>query len=170
MTVQQEDRTTEVWESTIPGVTWVTVTDRRGAERSVKVSGGGRLRIRVVDREYTEDAILNEASNPFTNGTLRRIDNMPAEGLSAEEELASGFFTDAVMVHLLEKQDMEFLAAIDDMPERGVRMLKAYVVTHPAEANLDQSAVLDQVIKEKFTVEGVMPSTAEILIRDGEDV
>lgn len=156
------ERLVEVWESTIPGTTWVTITDRRGADRSVKVPGGGRLRIRTVDREYTEDSILKEESNPFTNGTLRKVDGGT---MTPEQEIAAGYFTEPAMLHLLAKKDMEFLDAIDQLPERGVRMLKSYITDHRTSANVEQAATVDQVIEEKFTIQAVMPSTAEILER-----
>lgn len=153
----------EVWETTIPGAVWVTVANRRGEEKQVKVgpSKGARLRIRVDDREYTQDRILNEASDVFSNGTLRRIDNLTKDQADVESDLASGHFTDTVLAHVLAMEQAEFEQAVLAMGERGVRSMKAFALAN--DARVSQLEFIQSEIDEKYKIEAVMPSTAEIL-------
>jgi len=153
----------EVWETTIPGAVWVTVANRRGEERQIKVgpNKGARLRIKTEDREYTQDRILDEGSDIFANGTLRRIDNLPKEAASVESDLANGFYTDAVLAHVMGLEEREFEQAVVGMNERGVRSLKAYALAN--DARVSQLELIQQEIDQKYKIEAVMPSTAEIL-------
>ena len=153
----------EVWETTIPGAVWVTVADRRGNERQVKVgpTKGARLRIKSVDRENTQDMILNEGSDPFSNGTLRRIDTLP-KGDTVEADFAAGHWTDAVLAHVLGIEDSrDFANTVSKMNERGVRSLKAYALEH--DARVSQLETIQSEIDEHYKIEAVMPSTAEII-------
>jgi hypothetical protein len=153
----------EVWETTIPGAVWVTVANRRGEERQVKVgpNKGARLRIKVEDREYTQDRILHEASDVFSNGTLRRIDNLTKDQADVEQDLANGHYTEAVLAHVLTFDQGEFEQAVLAMNERGVRSLKAYALGH--DARVSQLEFIQSEIDEKYKIEAVMPSTAEII-------
>lgn len=153
----------EVWETTIPGAVWVTVANRRGEERQVKVgpNKGARLRIKVEDREYTQDRILNEASDVFANGTLRRIDNLTKGEADVQTDLANGHYTDEVLAYVLGMEQADFERAVSAMNERGVRSMKAYALAN--DARVSQLEFIQAEIDEKYKIEAVMPSTAEIL-------
>lgn len=153
----------EVWETTIPGAVWVTVANRRGEERQVKVgpNKGARLRIKIEDREYTQDRVLQEASDVFSNGTLRRIDNLTKDEADVERDLASGHYTEAVLTHVLAMEQGEFEQAVLSMNERGVRSMKAFALAN--DARVSQLEFIQSEIDEKYKIEAVMPSTAEII-------
>lgn len=160
---------TELWETAIDGVVWVRVVDRRGNERQVKVgpSKGARLRIKTGDRENSQDSILKEGSDPFTNGTLRRIDSGAPE--DPEGDLRRHTYTDAVLAFVMTHTAKDFDVLIDAMNERGVRSMKAYAVEH--DGTVTQLAKIQDTIDEKYKIEAVMPSTAEIIEaeQDGRD-
>jgi len=155
----------EMWETTIEGAVWVRVVDQRGNERQVAVgpSKGARLRVKTVDRENTQDSILDQGSDPFTNGTLRRIDNLP-QGSTVADDLAAHAYTDDVLHAVLAMPVAKFRGAVDGMNERGVRALKTYALAN--DATVTQLEYVQQVIDARYKVEKVMPSTAEIIDAD----
>ncbi len=160
----------EIWETAIEGVVWVRVMDRRGNERQVKVgpAKAARLRIKTADRENSQDAVLKEGSDPFTNGTLRRVDaNAPVD---PEADFKRHTYTNAVLTWVMGHQGTEFDALIDRMNERGVRSMKAWAVEH--DGTVSQLQKIQDTIDEKYKIEAVMPSTAEIIEaeQDGRDV
>lgn len=153
----------EVWEITIEGAVWIPVLDTRGNEKQVKVGPrkGARLRIKTADREASQDRVLYEGSDPFSNGVLVRIDGEYGERRTTETDLEGGAYTDEVLAFVMEKTGPAFEAAVRSMEERGVRALKNYALAH--DGTVSQLKFVQEEIDEKYKIEAVMPSTQEII-------
>ncbi len=138
----------EIWETTTDGVVWVNLTDERGRERQTSVGGkaGSRLRIMTVDREICQDRAVY--GDPFTNGMLRRIDDVTAnvpDALSTDQ-LLLGFSKSGRAFH-------SFVAGLNEMNTRRMRSMADSV-----DATVAQISHLDEVIKMKYRQEGDTPS------------
>jgi hypothetical protein len=142
----------EVWETTTEATSWFRVTDDRGRERSMSVGGkvGARLRITTVDREINQDLAMY-GHDAFTSGLLRRVDDTTANSPNTmtDQELTLGF----------SKAGRAFQAFVDKLTELNVRRMRG--MSTDVDATVAQVSYLDQVIKEKFRIEGDTPSYRE---------
>lgn len=129
----------EIWETTTAGTVWVLVTDDRGKEKSVSVGGaqGQRLRIKSLDREINQDAIMEDGSDPFTNGLLKRID--------ADQQLDPGTKSDQVLdteqlMDIFKASGNAFQAKVKKLNELNFRRL--YDMAEAADASASQISFL----------------------------
>lgn len=149
----------EIWETTTPGRVWVTTTDDRGKEKSVGVGGkpGQRLRIKSLDREVCQDAILEDASDPFTNGLLKRID---ADQNSDERTVSTQALSTEELMAIFEKTGNSFQAAVKKLNELNVRRLRE--AAEHLDAKASQLSFLDEYIEEHYKGGGDTPTYREL--------
>lgn len=129
----------EIWETTTAGTVWVMSTDDRGKEKSVSVGGapGQRLRIKSLDREVCQDAILEDGSDPFTNGLLKRIDaDQQADPGTASDQVLS---TEQLM-DIFKSSGNAFQGKVKKLNELNFRRL--YEMAEAADASASQIAFL----------------------------
>lgn len=149
----------EIWETTTPGTVWVLVTDDRGKEKSVSVGGapGQRLRVKSLDREINQDSILEDASDPFTNGLLKRIDaDQQLDPQTASEQVLD---TEQLMA-IFTKSGAPFQAAVRKLNELNVRRLAE--MAEAVDATASQIAFLKEHVVTTFRQEGDTPTWREL--------
>lgn len=149
----------EIWETTTPGRVWVTTTDDRGREKQISVGPGvgQRLRLKSTDREVAQDSVLDDASDPFTNGLLKRVD--ADQQLDASTKSDQALDTDQLLA-LFAKKGNAFQAAVAKLNELNVRRLSE--MAEAADASASQIAHLKEVIVENYRQEGDTPTYREI--------
>lgn len=149
----------EIWETTTPGLIWVTQTDDRGKEKSVPVGGqpGQRLRIKSLDREVAQDSILNDESDPFTNGLLKRVD--ADQNLDPATESDQVLDTEELM-KVFGKKGTPFETAVKKLNELNVRRLAE--MAEAVDASASQISFLKEYVTENFRMEGDTPTYREI--------
>lgn len=148
----------EVWESNIAGRTYVEVTDHRGAPRVVSALGAGqRLRISTEDRVRAQERIRVPEHDPFTNGSLRRIDRDQAEDESTVTPNALSE-DDLQLIFGLDFED--FTAEVTPLSEINHRRLKAMAPVH---ATMQQGQFLDDLIEERYAIGGDTPTYRELM-------
>lgn len=152
MTTMADERLTvrdgeEIWETTIPGLIWITTVNARGATKAVSVGGraGARLRIATLDREISEENIIDTVNDPFTNGMLRRIDANRPEPAEGDQSLS----TEDLMV-VFSKDGAAFKKAVDALSEVNVRRMDA--IASDVDASMSQSKYLKETIKERWPI------------------
>lgn len=151
-----------MWETTTDGVLWFMTTDSRGHEKPKKVGGkaGTRFRVTTVDREITQDLIVNPANDPWANGFLKRIDaDQNGDERTATDQALS---TEELMI-VFGKSGNAFQSAVRRLNERNVRRLRE--MCDAVDATQSQVGFLDKHIEENYRVQGSMPSYDE-LVRD----
>lgn len=155
----------EIWETVTEGRVWVVTTDHRGHERRTSVGGkaGARLRITTVDREINQDRIMEDTSDPFRNGMLRRVD---ADQNTDERTASDQALTTEQLVTVFAKSGMAFQSAVKKLNERNVRRLRE--MCEAVDASTSQVAFLDKHISENFRQHGSMPSYDEMMGADDE--
>jgi predicted type IV restriction endonuclease len=155
----------EIWETTTAGRVWVTTTDHRGHERDVSVGGkiGARLRITTVDREINQDRVLEELSDPFRNGLLRRLD---ADQNVEERTTTDQALTTDDLVTVFAKHGSAFQAAVRNLNERNVRRLRE--MAEAVDATTSQVTFLDQHLEAKYRRHGAMPSYKDMMAANDE--
>lgn len=149
----------EIWETTTPGKVWVLVTDDRGKEKSVRVGGapGQRLRIKSLDREINQDAILGDESDPFTNGLLKRIDaDQQQDPQTASDQVID---TEALM-DFFKSSGAAFQNKVRKLNELNFRRL--YEMAEAADASASQIAFLREHLAATFRLEGDTPTWREL--------
>lgn len=149
----------EIWETTTEGKVWVTTTDDRGKEKAVSVGGkpGARLRIKSLDREVMQDAILQDGSDPFTNGLLKRID---ADQQDDPQTASDQVLTTEQLMELFGKTGNAFQAGVRKLNELNVRRLREMAESLDAKAS--QIAFLDEHIETEFRQHGDTPTYREL--------
>lgn len=153
----------EIWETTTQGRVWVVTTDHKGHEKPISVGGklGARLRITSVDREINQDRILEDTSDPFRNGILKRVD----ADQNTDERTASDQALDTnELVTVFAKSGMAFQSAVKKLNERNVRRLRE--MCDAVDASTSQVAFLDKHIEEHYRQQGAMPSYNEMMQQD----
>ncbi len=165
MTEQRRPRAREgeeIWETTTSGIVYYTTTDSRGHERVRSAGGqtGTRFRITTVDRELNQDAIVNDADDPFHNGWLRRAD--VDQNLDERTATDQALTTEELMA-VFAKSGNAFQSAVRKLNERNVRRLREMVEL--VDASQSQQSFLSSHIEENYRQQGSMPSYDE-LVRD----
>lgn len=129
----------EIWETTTPGKVWVLLTDDRGKEKSVRVGGavGQRLRIKSLDREINQDAILEDTSDPFTNGLLRRVD---ADQNADPQTKSDQVLTTEDLMEFFKSTGNAFQAKVKKLNELNFRRLRE--MAEAADASASQISFL----------------------------
>lgn len=155
----------EIWETTTEGRVWVVQTDHRGHERRVNVGGkvGQRLRITAVDREINQDRILEEESDPFRSGMLKRID---ADQNTDERTASDQALSTDELIPVFAKSGMAFQSAVKKLNERNVRRLRE--MAEAVDASTSQVTFLDKHIEANYRQHGAMPSYNEMMQTDDE--
>lgn len=150
----------EIWETTTAGRVWVVTTDHRGHERRVSVGAkvGARLRITTVDREINQDRVMEDTSDPFRNGMLKRVD---ADQNTDERTASDQALTTEELLTVFAKSGMAFQAAVRKLNERNVRRLRE--LCEAVDASTSQVAFLDKYVDENFRQQGSMPSYDEMM-------
>lgn len=149
----------EIWETTTPGTVWVTVTDDRGKEKDISVGGqpGQRLRIKSLDREIVQDRILDDASDPFTNGLLKRVDaDQNLDEATASDQALTTEDLEAIFL----KTGNAFQAAVRKLNELNVRRLRE--VAEALDAKASQISFLDEHIEANYRQGGDTPTYREL--------
>jgi hypothetical protein len=149
----------EIWETLVPGRVWVAVTDDRGREKAISVGPkvGARLRIKSLDREVAQDAILNDDSDPFTNGLLRRVD---ADQQDEESTASEQVLTTEQLMDVFGRTGMAFQSAVKKLNELNVRRLRE--MAEALDAKASQIAFLDTFLEENFRAGGDTPTYREL--------
>lgn len=149
----------EIWETTTPGTVWFTSTDDRGKEKSVSVGGavGQRMRIKSLDREICQDRILEDASDPFTNGLLKRIDKDQNE---EEQTTTDQAYTTEELMAVFSSTGNAFQAKVRKLNELNVRRLRE--VADAMDAKASQIAFLDEHIETTYRGGGDTPTYREL--------
>jgi hypothetical protein len=148
----------EIWESNIEGCTWVETTDHRGAPRMKSVTGAGqRLRLTSHDRVRAQERIRQLEHDPFTNGSLRRVDRNQNddEGTKTENALSEA---DLELIFGLDFED--FKEEVEKLSEINHRRLKAMAPVH---ATMQQGQHLQELIEERYHIGGDTPTYREMM-------
>lgn len=148
----------EIWETTTPGTVWVQVTDDRGKEKSVSVGGkpGQRLRIKSLDREVNQDAILEDASDPFTNGLLKRVD---ADQQLNPQTASDQVLTTEQLLETFKSSGNAFRSKVTKLNELNVRRLVE--MAEAADASASQISFLREHVAQ-YRQEGDTPTWREL--------
>lgn len=148
----------EIWETTTAGKVWVLSTDERGKEKSVRVGGaiGQRLRVKSLDREINQDAILEDGSDPFTNGLLKRVD--------ADQQLDPQTQSDQVLdteqlLDIFKSTGNAYQSKVRKLNELNVRRLSE--MAEAADASASQISFLREHVAQ-YRQEGDTPTWREL--------
>lgn len=138
----------EVWELCTGGRVWVAVTDAKGVEKARGVSGrGARLRISTSDRELAQERTRDDRNDPFTNGTLIRLD---ADQNEVEETASTSALSDSQLLDLLsKKQGAVFKKSLEELSEVAYRRLRTLVRDND-EVTAAQQKAFQSVYDEKY--------------------
>lgn len=148
----------EVWESNIAGRTYVETTDHRGAPRVISTLGPGqRLRVSTEDRLRAQERIRVAEFDPFTNGSLRRVDREQSEDESTITPNALSE-DDLQLIFGLDFDD--FVTEVSPLSEINHRRLKAMAPVH---ATMQQGQFLDDLIEERYQIGGDTPTYRELM-------
>lgn len=148
----------EIWESLIQGDIWVPVTDAQGKERTVRVRGGGKLRLTPLDRELIQEICVSSDLDMFTNGFLRRIDADQNE----DPKTASNVALDVGdLVAVFELGGDEFNAKVDTLNEICVRRM--IDLADAADATVSQANYLKESLAERWPIGGDTPTYREMM-------
>lgn len=149
----------EIWETTTDGTVWVLTTDDRGKEKAISVGGkpGARLRIKALDREVLQDAILDDESDPFTNGLLKRIDaDQNQDPQTASEQALST----EQLAEIFTKSGNAFQSAVKKLNELNVRRMREMAAALDASAS--QMSFLEEHIEANYRQHGDTPTYREL--------
>lgn len=148
-----------MWETTTTGVVWVPVVDERGRERDVRTGGkeGARLRLSITDREIAQERMMDPASDPFTNGLLRRVD---ADQNAVPDTVTDQALSTTELLVVFSKSGAAFQSAVRKLNEINVRRMRD--VAETVDASTSQVTFLDAQIEERFRKHGSMPSYDEL--------
>lgn len=157
-TQQYTEPDEEIWESQVPGRTWVEIRDYDGRPRNLSVVGiGQRLRLRTADRIRVQERLLVPRLDPFTNGTLVRIDAPQSEDpTTASPDALSR--EDLVACFGLDLDD--FREYVQSLGEVNVRRLKVLAVE--VDASLNQTKFIQELIEERYPIGGDTPTWREM--------
>jgi hypothetical protein len=149
----------EVWETTVEGMTWLQIADGRGGVRDVSIGGtvGQRLRILTEDRVINQEVCINKDQDPFTNGSLVRID-----ADQNEDPLTSS--PDALSIPAMEEMfnqtGPDFLASLQPLGELSLRRMKD--MAERVDATASQTRMINEIIQERYPLGGAMPIYDEL--------
>lgn len=134
----------EVWEMQTGGTVYV---QESGKDRATRVRGkGSRLRINPEDRQLVQERIRKKQHDPFTNGTLVRIDKNQQDDPDTASPSAKG---DLELVKILtQKQPARFKKSIEELSEIALRRLKD--LAEENDVSLNQMGAINEVLREKF--------------------
>lgn len=149
----------EIWETTTQGTVWVNTTDERGKEKAVSVGGkpGQRLRVKSLDREIMQDSILEDGSDPFTNGLLKRIDADQNEDPQTASDQA---LTTEQLMDVFAKTGNAFQSNVKNLNELNVRRLREMAESLDAKAS--QINFLDEHLETTYRQHGDTPTYREL--------
>lgn len=140
----------EVWEMCTGGAVWVTVTkDKvRGTTKELSVKGRGSwLRISTEDRELAQERVRDAKNDPFTNGTLIRLD---ADQQEDEMTASNSALSDEQLLGLLaKKQGAVFKKALEDLSEISYRRLRTMLKDN-GEVTATQQKAMQEVYDERY--------------------
>lgn len=149
------DTTLETWENVTLGVVWVMGSDHRGAERTVRIDGGARVKLKTEDREGTE--VSKPGNNPFQNGRLRRVD----EGADPSQRAAAT--TDDELREVATTDDLYFLREwLTTETELNARRLAAIVKSEKL-GSYAASDMIRTIVTERFPHLDYTPEHHEIM-------
>lgn len=147
----------EIWELTVPGRIHVEVTNHRGRPQDLSVEGvGSRLRLTTTDREIAQERIRDIDLDPFTNGTLMRIDSAARAENRARDELA-----DSDLEEVFNLTGGEFEGIVRELSETNVRRMHAMAVK--VDATASQSGFLKKLLDERYPIGGTTPTYEEMM-------
>lgn len=149
----------EIWETTTDGTVWVMTTDDRGKDKPVSVGGkvGQRLRIKSLDREICQDTVLDDASDPFTNGLLKRVD---ADQNTDERTASQQALSTEELMAIFEKTGNAFQSSVRRLNELNVRRLRE--AADALDAKASQLSFLDEHIATNYKGGGDTPTYREM--------
>lgn len=149
----------EIWETTVTGRVWVETTNDRGQPRAMSVGGraGARLRISAEDREIAQERIINRELDPFTNGSLIRVDS---DQQSDERTKSTDALNTEQLVEVFAKTGKAFQAKVDGFNELTVRRLLD--MAEDVDATNSQINYLKKSIEERWPVGGDTPTYREM--------
>lgn len=163
-TAPPEADTVETWEIQVAGGVQVWKKNKRTGEyEHVRVhgtSGPRLLHISEDDRLYNQELISgadNAVLDPFTNGSLAKIEGGEKIGL-----------TDEQLIEYFELEDEDaFREAVADIPiELTIRRLRALSETKGTVMHLN---VLIDAIEERFKAGGTQPTVAAMFEEDARE-
>jgi hypothetical protein len=149
----------EVWETTVLGMTWLKVGDGRGGEKDISIGGtiGQRLRIKTEDRIINQEICINKSQDPFTNGSLVRVD---ADQSEDPRTASPDALSVAQMEEIFNLPPAEFSDRIDIMGELSLRRMKD--MAEGVDATASQIRKIKALIEERYPLGGAMPIYDEL--------
>ena len=158
MSQQYSDPDEEIWESQVPGRTWVETRDYDGRPRNLSVVGvGKRLRLRTADRIRVQERLLVPALDPFKNGTLVRVDqDQAADPMTASADALSNETLKECFALDLD----DFREYVGSLGEVNLRRLK--VMAPEVDASLNQTKFITELIEERYPLGGDTPTYREM--------
>lgn len=139
----------ELWEITVPGRVWVNTVNARGVSKAISVGGreGARLRIATLDREITQEGVVNPEDDPFLNGMLRRLDaDQNADETTKTEHALS---TEDLLLVFSQSQ-AKFRKTVDGMSEINVRRM--HDIARDVDASLSQIEYLKEAVNTRWPI------------------
>lgn len=149
----------EVWETTVLGMVWLKVGDGRGGEKDVSVGGtvGQRLRIKTEDRIINQEVCINRDQDPFTNGTLVRVD---ADQMEDPRTASPDALSVEAMQEIFNLGPAEFSERIDTLGELSLRRMKD--MAEGVDATASQIRKVKELIEARYPLGGHMPIYDEL--------
>lgn len=149
----------EVWEAQTSAMVYVYQRDRDPRNptgyRQVKVGGSGskRLRITTADRVFNQEQVLEENIHldPFSNGSLKRVDGGSNDGIMTDEDLTE-------LLGLGEEAFEETVREMDN--ELTVRRLAEFVQNN---GRVTQLEIVRSVIEDRWKVGGTQRTVREMI-------
>lgn len=146
----------ETWETMTDSVVALNLYDRRGGERSRVFGGrvGQQVQLRTDEREeLNEERVIDKANDPFRNGFLRPVRNVPADVMTrfeVETKPHGGLTAEEMYEAIAERKGGDFVTWVDGLNEAALHRLEA--VAKEADAQASQLEAI-AAAKERFAVQ-----------------
>jgi hypothetical protein len=108
---------------------------------------GARLRIAALDREITQEQIVDRDNDPFVNGMLRRVDG---DQQAVKETQTIQALTTEDLVTVFAKEGAGFQRHVDALSELNVRRMLS--IAKDVDATLSQQQYLKESIERRWPI------------------
>lgn len=142
--------TVETWETTTESHVVVNRYDRRGGEKGAVVGGvvGKRVQVTTAEREeLNEERAATVALDPFRNGYLRPVRNVPEDVMTRfneETKAVGGMTTEELVAALESKKGQPFRVFVGKLNEATLRRLAT--IAPEADASASQLQAIEEAL------------------------
>ena len=146
--------THEVWETTTPGGVWIMVLDVRNPlmqrPRRIKGKSGTRFKVSSPDREANHAMHVEPESDPFLNGTFKRVDVPTAEVVEQMPDYNKEQALSDKDLLTFTSSGNAFHAKVKKFTERNVRRMLALAESNSELVSSAQLTFLTDYIIENY--------------------